>query len=113
VTRLGLKIEIIEFADNGQPGFVNSIFTDALGQEHKIFDKIPVVTDEYLDENSQYPREGIVGCVIIDENPDKNNPDIVKINIDEPLRISTTNDETLFFVFKNQITDLDTWTGKK
>ena len=112
-TKLGLKIKIIEFADNSQPGFVNCTFTDSFGQEYKIFDKVPVVTDEYLDENSDYPKDGIVSCVILDENPDKTNADIVQINIAEPLHISTVNDETIFFVYKNQLTDYDKWTSKK
>lgn len=111
-TKLGLKIKIIEFADNSQPGFVNCTFTDLYGQEYIIFEKIPVVTDENLDENSDYPKDGIVGCLILDENPDMTNANIVKINIAEPLHISTENDETIFFVLKNQLTDYDKWTRK-
>ncbi len=111
-TKLGLKVKITEFADNSQPGFVNCTFTDAFGKEYKIFEKVPVITDEYLDENSAYPRNGIVSCIILDQNPDKTNTDIVKINIAEPLHISTVNDEAIFFVSKNQLTDYDTWTSK-
>ena len=110
--KLGLKVKIIEFADDSQPGFVNCTFTDSAGQEYKIFEKVPVVTDEYLDENSHYPKEGIVSCVILDENQDKENNEIVKINIAEPLQISTVNDETIFLVLRNQLADYDKWTSK-
>lgn len=110
--KLGLKIKIIEFADDNQPGFVNCTFTDAFGQEYKIFEKVPVVTDEYLNESSDYPKEGIISCVILDQNLNEVGVDIVKINITEPLKVSTVDDQTVFFVLRSQLVDYGKWTSK-
>jgi hypothetical protein len=99
---LGLKVKIIEFVDDSQPGWVRCTFTDAYGVEWFIVDKVPIVTDEDLDEKSNYPKNGIISCVIEEENT--TNIEIVKINTSKPIFIESENGEYEFYIFKSQLT---------
>jgi hypothetical protein len=97
-----LKVKIIAYVDDHQPGWVRCTFTDSLGSEWYITEKVPVVTGEYLNENSNFPKDGFICCII-----EKENNDTVTINIDKPISIETENGETIFTVLKNQITEID------
>ena len=63
----GIKISVISFIDNHQPGYVECIFCDAYGKEHVVQDKVPVVTKKDLDPNSEYPQEGAIAWEIVKE----------------------------------------------
>lgn len=106
--KLGLKVKITEYVDDSQPGWVRCIFTDSYGVEWSVIDKVPILTDEYLDEKSDYPQNGIIGCVIVEEK----DIDIVKIDTSRPIFIDAENGEHEFYIFKNQLTDYNNWTGK-
>jgi hypothetical protein len=62
-----LRLQIVRFVDEHQPGFVDCEFTDADGQPHTIIDKVPVVSLEYLDARSTYPRPGAVRCQVLEQ----------------------------------------------
>ena len=40
--KLGLKVKIIEYVDDSQPGWVRCTFTDAYGIEWSVIDKVPI-----------------------------------------------------------------------
>lgn len=63
---LGVEIDILRFVDPSKPGWVECSLTDALGAKHIFLEKVPIVTDEYLDTNSSYPRKGVVACTIVE-----------------------------------------------
>jgi hypothetical protein len=107
---LGLKIKIVEYVDDSQPGWVRCIFTDAYGIEWSIIDKVPIVTDGHLDEKSSYPQAGIIRCVIKDEA--RTDTDIVKVETSSPAFIDAENGEHEFYVFRNQLTDYNKWPSK-
>ena len=44
-----IEIQIISFISDDQPGFVECVFTDAWEHEHKVKEKVPIVTKKYLD----------------------------------------------------------------
>jgi hypothetical protein len=87
----GIKVEIVRFVSNDQPGFVECTFNDAWGKEHSIEEKIPVVTTKDLDENSDYPQGGIVACEVIKEWHDQDGRRLVTINIGTPWGVETTD----------------------
>lgn len=60
-----VRVEIVRYTDDHQPGFVECQFNDAAGQLRSFEEKVPVVTTESLDANSGYPRPGSVGCTIL------------------------------------------------
>lgn len=106
----GLKVKIIEYVDDSQPGWVRCTFTDAYDIEWSVIDKVPIVTDEYLDEKSNYPQNGIISCIILGES--STDIDVIKIDTSKPIFIEADNGEHEFYVFKNQLTDFNKWTSK-
>ncbi len=107
ILKLGLKVKIIEYVDDSQPGWVRCTFTDAYGVEWSVIEKVPILTDKYLDKKSDYPQNGIISCVILDEK----NIDIVKIDTSRPIFIEAETGEHEFYIFKSQLTDYDKWTS--
>lgn len=98
--RFGVKIKIIEFVDESQPGWVRCILTDAFGKEWYFTDKVPIVTKSNLDASSLYPQEGIINCVITEYSKEN---DFVKIDTSKPYGICSEEDTTNFTVKKKQI----------
>ena len=98
----GIKVKITKFVDDWQPGWVECEFTDASGKLHIFNEKVPIVTAEYLDENSIYPQDGIISCEII-ERKNIDGREIVKVNTELPWHIESTKGETVFEVLEQQI----------
>ncbi|MCP4138364.1 MAG: hypothetical protein GY754_45805 [bacterium] len=55
-----IKATITKFISTDQPGFVECSFTDAHNREWKFIEKIPVVTDEAVREDSPFPMKGYI-----------------------------------------------------
>jgi len=89
----GVKVDIVRFVNASQPGFVDCRLADANGNEHIFIDKVPVVSLEDLDANSDYPRQGIIGCELINEENG-----LVQISTERPWGIDSTNGKYLFTV---------------
>ena len=62
------RAEIRRYVDDDQPGWVECAFTDAHGREWLFIEKVPVVTVEFLNTASGYPRAGVIACEVIAEN---------------------------------------------
>lgn len=106
----GLKVKIIECVDDSQPGWVRCVFTDAYDVEWSVIDKVPIVTDEYLNEKSNYPQNGIISCIILGESAI--DIDVIKIDTSKPIFVEAENGEQEFYIFKNQLTNFNKWTIK-
>jgi hypothetical protein len=95
-----LIVEIIEFTDDGFPGFVKCKFIDALGKTWNFYEKAPVVSFENITKNTILPRNGyIAGEILHEENG------IIYFSTEKPDYIETDDGENKFYVFKNQIID--------
>ena len=68
--RASVRVEIVRYTDDHQPGFVECRLTDVSGRVWSFEEKVPVVTDEYLDAGSRYPCVGSVGCAVLDRDGD-------------------------------------------
>ena len=100
------KISIVSFISNHQPGFVECKFYDAWGKEHTIQDKVPIVTDKYLDEKSDYPQDGTVACELIKKWTDKNGRELFTVTTNKPWSIDTIEGLSEFDLLKDQLTEL-------
>ena len=98
--RFGVKIKIIEFVDESQPGWVRCVLTDVFGKEWFFTEKVPIVTTKYLDKISQYPQDGIINCIITEQNTEN---DFVNIDTSNPYAIYSEDEQTKFTVKKSQI----------
>jgi hypothetical protein len=51
-----VTVQISRFVDEHQPGFVECILMDALGESHLFVEKVPVVSTDDLWSTSSYPQ---------------------------------------------------------
>ena len=102
-----IKIKIVKFISDDQPGFVECSFFDTSNKEHIVQDKVPIVTEMYLDANSNYPQDGIIACEIIKEWKDITGQTIFKVNTSKPWGVDTIDGLTEFDVLENQLVKLN------
>lgn len=99
---LGVKIKIVEYVDDSQPGWVRCVLTDAFGKEWFFTEKVPIVTSDSLDEKSSYPQEGIINCIVVGEK-DKNI--CIDIDTSKPYGVYSEEENAVFTIFKTQLVD--------
>jgi hypothetical protein len=98
-----VRIEIIRYTLDEQPGFVELRLIDAWGTEWLFEEKVPVVTLEELDEHSDYPQPGIIACEIIKEWRDAEDREIVTIDTERPWGVPAYDGTTRFDVLPDQL----------
>jgi len=98
-----LKVKIVEYVDDWQPGWVKCTFKDVYEKDWLIIEKVPVVSEEYLLKDSSYPTTGVVGCEIISRTFNPENKIILTINIEKPWGITEVNGNSIFEVFDEQV----------
>ena len=103
---IGIKVKITRFISYDQPGLVECKFRDAWNKEFTIEEKIPVVTKNYLDENSEYPQDGFVACERIKKWEDKDGRKIVTIDTEKPWGIETIDGLTQFDILQKDLLDV-------
>jgi len=65
-----LRCEIVRWiSDDPQPGWVEARFTDARGRTWSVVDKSAIFTAEPIGAHSEYPRDGIIRCELVDRPP--------------------------------------------
>src|SRR5262245_20362626 len=84
-----IKISITSFISNHQPGFVECKLVDAWNKEHTIQDKVPVVTEKYLDEKSGFPQDGVIACELIKKWKDQVGRIIFTVTTEIPWGVET------------------------
>lgn len=98
-----VKVEIVRFVDEHQPGFVECRLTDASGALHTFIEKVPVVTDESLWTDPKYPCTGAIACRLNGEFRDSAGRLLVRIDTEEPHGIESTLGESSFVVLFSQV----------
>ncbi len=98
-----LCVEVRRYVDDSQPGWVDCWLIDANGREWSFIEKVPVVTGEYLDAESEYPRPGVIACQIIERQVGADNRDLVVIDTEQPWGVAATTGETRFAVRPEQL----------
>jgi len=97
-----LRVELVRFVDDHQPGWAEAQFVDANGQRHSIIDKVPIFTSAMLDSNSEYPHPGSVMCQVVSRWKDSSGRSLTKIST-EHHGIESTTGITEFIVFSEQL----------
>jgi hypothetical protein len=98
-----LRLEIVEFVDEYQPGVVKCEFRDADGQLHTLIEKVPIVSLEQLDAGSSYPTPGCVRCEVLARWVDSSETERVRISTASPYHIESTEGRSEFVVLSAQI----------
>ena len=100
-----LLLKIVRFVDDYQPGFVACEFTDSNGYLHTIIDKVPTFTSDYLESTSSYPRAGAARCEVLESFRDDTGRALVRITIDRPDGIESTQGVSEFLVLESQVSN--------
>ena len=101
--RARLTVTIRRWVDDYQPGIVECGFSDASGNEWLLLEKVPIVSDEALGPNSDYPRGGHVACTIVGSWADESGRPLVRIDTSEPWGVEATTGEHAFDVLQDQL----------
>lgn len=78
---------------------------DVHGVTWSIVDKIPVVTNELLDEHSTYPRATSIACEVVHRSRASDGCEVVRIDTARPWGIEATDGQTVFDVSADLVTD--------
>lgn len=101
-----VRAQITRWVDDHFPGFVECRLTDRLGCEWTFVEKLPVVTDENLWSDSQFPRPVFIACEIVSRGLDESGNETVEISTERPSGIEALDGTTSFQVLASQLTRL-------
>jgi hypothetical protein len=101
---IGVQVQIVRFADDAQPGWVECHLLDAHGRCWSFLEKVPVVTTAPLDHQSHYPQPGIIACEVLAWHGG-----IARIDTTRPWGIESTDGETQFEVQEFLLVDVEAW----
>jgi len=99
----GVKIQIVRFVDDYQPGIVECQLVDAHGRVWSFIEKIPVVTTEDIWRKSEYPRPAVIACKIVGTLRDDAGRKFTRIDTDQPWGIESVEGQTRFDVLPDSI----------
>ncbi len=98
-----LRVSIVRFVDEHQPGFVECEFRDAQGAVHTLADKVPIFSVENLWGDSVYPQPGFARCEILVRSEDSRGRKLASVSIAEPDGLASTTGLSEFVVLESQI----------
>jgi hypothetical protein len=98
-----LKLQILRYVDDHFPGWVECEFTDAERQHHTVVDKVPIVSEESLGPEDEYPKRGTVRCEILERWHDSDGRDLSRITIERPDGVETKEGVSEFIVLSSQV----------
>ena len=101
-----VRIAIVDWIDDYQPGVVRCSMDDAWGRTWSFVEKVPIVTPADLSRGSSYPQPGTIACEIVRRWRDTANREIVTVDMERPWHVEAITGETLFDVLLEQLTEL-------
>lgn len=103
---LAVRAKISRFVDPSFPGWVECRVVDALGHEHVFVEKVPVLTTDYCDEASSYPKDGFIACIEVGRHSSDDAPQSVRIDTERPWGVVSTAGKSQFDVLPEQLCQL-------
>jgi hypothetical protein len=101
-----LAVEIVRFVDDYQPGIVVCELVDATGRRHTVIEKVPVVSIQEPNANSEYPQPGVARCTVLSRWRDAREQNLIRISTAEPDGIESSEGLSEFVVLQTQILEL-------
>jgi hypothetical protein len=90
---IGVKIQIVRFADDAQPGWVECRLIDVHGRAWSFVEKAPVVSEAPLDATTVYPQPGVIACQVLDRTGG-----VARIDTGQPWDIASVEGQRQFDV---------------
>jgi len=104
-----VKVSITRFLGyDPQPGIVEFELIDASGRIHTFIAKTAIIIDDRGPEEhlKVYPYTIPVACTILGRRVDESSREVVKVTTEYPWTVISTEDQTEFEVFSDQLTSL-------
>jgi hypothetical protein len=99
-----LVVEIVRFADEHQPGWVECEFVDANGRKHTVVEKVPIIaSEEDLGPRSAYPQPGVIRCEVMRRWTDDQGRELARVSTEQPDWVETIEGASEFEVFASQL----------
>jgi hypothetical protein len=98
-----LAVQIVRFANENQPGWVECEFADAEGRKHRVVDKVPIFTTKPLDAGSYYPQSGKIRCTVLAEWRDAGGRELKRVATAQPDDVESTERLSEFVVLATQV----------
>jgi hypothetical protein len=102
-----LRVQIMRYVDDSQPGWVACEFEDAEGHRHTLIDKGPIFTSESLRSNSSYPKPGGMPCEVLATWWDSNGRELARISTEYPLYNRSAEGQSEFVVLSSELVGSD------
>jgi hypothetical protein len=100
-----IRVTIVRFVVEQQPGFVETEFADANGTVHTLVDKVPVFSPEDLWSDSVYPQPGFARCEVLARSQDSHGRNLASVSIAKPDGLESTTGLSEFVVIESQISE--------
>jgi hypothetical protein len=107
--RADIRVDIVRFVEEYQPGIVSCEFSDAQGHRHVFVSKVPYFTSESLGAESSYPRSGVIPCEVIERWKDTSAGELVRVSTGTPLDLESTQGLSEFVVMSGQLSSPSFW----
>jgi hypothetical protein len=101
-----LRAQIIRWASDDFPGFVECTFADNSGREWSIIEKAPVVSEANIFPDSQFPQPAFIGCAVLAWGRDYAGREIAEITTEKPWHIESVDGTSTFQVYAEQLVGL-------
>jgi len=98
-----VRVSIIAWVDDHQPGFVRCELQDAWDRVWSFVEKAPVLSAAELWNDSSYPQPGVIACEIVRRWVDDRGRHIMTIDTSRPWGVETEAGETTFDVLPTQM----------
>ena len=93
------EVALLGVVDDGFPIMVECGFTDAFGGQHRIIEKVPVISDA----DELVPSVGYVFCEVVRRLTDDDNRDLALVSTELPFYIESTTGQTEFTLLTAQL----------
>ena len=102
---LAIRVQIVQWLDDSQLGFVESELVDTWNKKWSFRDKLPIFTAFNLSAKSHYPQPGLIDCTLVEIRHDEQGREIITIDTAQPWAVEATTGETQFEVLREQLAD--------
>ena len=89
--------------DEPQPGIIEFEFDDRFGRKWKFHEKQALVSGEWLDAKSTYPRKGGLRCLVLSRSCDEEGRLIAEVDTDDDWSVESLEGTCRFEVLASQL----------
>ena len=101
-----MRVQIVRFLDEAQPGIVACTFRDAQHEIHTIIDKLSIFTETRLWSDSEYRQPGLARCEVLERLVEgERGSQVARITVARPDNLESVTGISEFLVFESEISD--------